>query len=147
MQLIDWIGAIGGIGGVLVAIGALIVASRANARSSEANRIAQRALERESLVDERQREFRAVEWDARILNDQDDDPSFFELRNVVDIAAKEGAKLTSERFVTWMSEARENEIVHPAYRVQWSSPLGQVSDETIRGKTIDDFIDWSEGNY
>ncbi len=45
MEPTDWIGAIAGVVGVVVAIGALLVAVRANGRSADANRIAREALE------------------------------------------------------------------------------------------------------
>jgi hypothetical protein len=161
----DWIGALAGAVGTLIAIGAWIVALVANSRSKEANRIARNALEIESRVDERQREFRAVEWDAIVMADET--PLEFELRNTGDtpavsvtivlhlgkerethelgnIAAKSGAKVTSDKFVAWMTEAFDHEVVNPGYRVHWSSPLGQVSDVTMPIRTVDDFIDWED---
>lgn len=163
MLATDGIGAGAGAVGALMAIGALIVAMVANSRSTEANRIARTALEIESRVDERQREFRAVEWDAVVVADKT--PLEFELRNVGDtpavsvtivlhlgkerethalgdIAAKTDAKLTSDKFDAWMTEAFDHEVVNPGYRVHWSSPLGQVSDVTMPRRTVDDFIDW-----
>lgn len=161
----DWIGAVAGAVGALIAIGALIVAMVANSRSTKANRIAQNALEIDSRVDERQREFRAVDWDAAVMADET--PLEFELTNVGDtpavsvtivlhlgkerethalgdIPAKTGAKVTSDRFIAWMTEAFDHEFVHPGYRVHWSSPLGQVSDITMPSRTVDDFIVWEE---
>jgi len=163
MQLTDWIGALTGIVGVLVAIGALRVAARANFRSKEANRIAQTALDIESRVDDRQREFRAVEWDAGVAAEDSGQTFRFELRNAGDtdaigatvvlqltpdrethqlgnIPAKNVAVITSDSLDNWMREAVVHEVVHPAYRVHWSSPLGQVSDITMPARTVDDFI-------
>ncbi|WP_455133593.1 hypothetical protein [Microbacterium aurum] len=50
MHLTDWIGAIAGVVGTVVAVGALVVAGRANARSSKANSIAQEALDAQKLA-------------------------------------------------------------------------------------------------
>jgi hypothetical protein len=163
MQLTDWIGSIAGVAGAIVAVGAMLVAGRANTRSSEANRIAQTALEMESRVDERQREFRAVEWDAGVTDGESELFSSFELNNVGDsvaksvtvvlhlnpdrethelgdIPAKGAKKITSQGLTRWMREAREHDVVHPGFRVHWSSPLGEVSDVSMPIRTFDDFI-------
>lgn len=169
MQPTDWIGAIGGAVGVFVALGALIVAARANARSSEANLIAARAVEMEARIDERQREFRSVDWSARVTEGADSDSFVFELRNdgdtdacsatvvlrlyphethaVGDVPAKGSVSLTSERLDEWMRGAIEHEMVQPGFRIHWSSPLGHPSEETVSAKSVGDFIDWDDSPF
>ena len=165
MLFTDWIGAIAGSVGALMAIGAFVVSILANLRSTDANRIARNALEIESRVDERQREFRAVDWDAVVTADEES--LVFELRNVGDtpavsvtivlqlgkerdthalgdISPKASVKVTSDNFAAWMTGALEHDFVHPGYRVHWSSPLGQVSDVIMPSRTIHDFIVWEE---
>lgn len=170
VQPMDWVGAVGGVVGVLVAIGALIVAIAANIRSSEANRISRKAFDRESLIDDRQREFRAVAWEASVDNDETTGSLAFELRNVGDtqavavtvvlhlfqdretyklgdIPARGAAKITSEGLIHWMRRARERDFFHPGFRVHWSSPLGQVSDEMIPSSSVDDIVDLIDDDY
>jgi len=67
-----------------------------------------------------------------------------ETHELGNIEAKSAAKVTSDKFVAWMTEAFDHEVVHPGYRVHWSSPLGQVSDVTMPIRTVDDFIDWED---
>jgi hypothetical protein len=145
---------------IFVAIASVIVAIVANIRAKE-------ALALQSRIDEREREFRAVEWDTSVplkvdgvatefilTNVGDSDARSVtavlhlnpdrEVHHVGDIPAKHSVTITSPQFTDWMREAVEHEVVNPSARVHWSSPLGQVGDETLPMKTIHDFIDWRD---
>lgn len=145
---------------IFVAIASVIVAIVANIRSKD-------ALALQSRIDERDREFRAVEWDTSVASKVDGVATKYVLTNVGDsdaksvttvlhlnpdrevhhlgdIPAKHSVTITSPRFTDWMREAVEHEVVNPSARVHWSSPLGQVGDQTLPLKTIHDFIVWDE---
>lgn len=158
----DWVGAGAGVAGAIVAVVAVFVAGNANRRATEANEIAERALDLEARVDERQREFRAVEW--RLRADQQDGRYFLRLWNIgyteacnvtlvlfldpdseVHALGKvypgERGRIESPLISEWLTDAAAHEVVHPGFRVHWSSPLGYVSDVTYRLSTLADFMD------
>lgn len=156
--------------GLIVAILALAVgaasaayARGANRRADAANSTAAAALDLQAVIDARDREFRAVDWDADVVtlnavdalaltNTGDTDARSVtvvltlsrerETHAIGDVPAKTTISIPSARLTAWMVEAREHEVVHPGYRVHWSSPLGQVSDETYPLRDVGDFIDW-----
>ena len=146
---------------VLVAVGSVIYAARAD-------RTAKDALNLQVAVDARQREFRSVVWEAESTADDEDPPNAFTLTNagdtdarevsvvlqlgwrerethhLGDIPARETRTITSDAFAAWIVGARDHEYVHPAYRVHWSSPLGQVDDQDVPARDIIDFMPPSE---
>ncbi|MFB8191254.1 hypothetical protein ACFC14_18205 [Microbacterium sp. NPDC055988] len=83
-----WIGAIGGVIGGLAAVGAWIVAIRANGKSAEANAIAgeatktsREALALQARIDEREREFRDVSWRCGWQTDVEGNVAFLVLND------------------------------------------------------------------
>ncbi len=134
---------------------------------SGATDIARQSLAMSTRVDERQREFRAVDWDATTNLADEESPIAFELTNrgdtdamsvtlvlylnpdmqthaLGDVPARTTTSVTSPELTEWMRGALEYEVVHPSYRVHWSSPLGQVSDERYPQRSVEDFIRWDE---
>lgn len=67
-----------------------------------------------------------------------------ETHAIGNVPAKTTVNIPSARLTAWMVKAREHEVVHPGFRVHWSSPLGQVSDETRPLRDVGDFIDWEK---
>lgn len=148
---------------VLAAGGSLLYAKGANDRADVANARAEEAIDLQKRIDERDREFRAVEWDANVANQVNGVVTEYVLTNagdsdamsvtvvlylnpdrevhhVGDIAARQSVTITSPLFIQWMREAVEHEVVTPGARVHWSSRLGQVGDERVSMKTFADFI-------
>ncbi|MFJ3473397.1 hypothetical protein ACIPJ1_10720 [Microbacterium maritypicum] len=156
--------------GLVVAVLALLVggasavyARGANRWADDANRTAASALNLQGIIDAREREFRAVDWDADVVTVGSGDA--FALTNIGEtealavtvvlklsreretyvlerIPAKSTVTLNSAKLTRWMVEARDHEVVHPGYRIHWSSPLGQASDEERPLRSVEDFIDW-----
>lgn len=138
---------------VLAAVGALVAAwyaGGANRRADEANRTAERALDLQSRIDAREREFREVEWECDYALDEADNV-VFRVKNsghtdacqvtvvfwapggthevasgVGDVAA---GTHTDVPVVTEMKGQAAVEVLllqDTPYRVHWSSPLGQA---------------------
>lgn len=141
-----WIGAIGGVIGGIGAVGAWIVAIRANGRAAEANRTSREALDLQSRIDQREREYRNVEWTAThdrsggftLTNSGLTDATQVTLvmRNFAgserhdlgDIPAQSSVSVQSAAAAAWMREAESSMPLSPPYFVHWSSPLG-VADQ------------------
>lgn len=138
---------------VLAAIGALVAAwyaGGANRRADEANRTAERALDLQSRIDAREREFREVEWECDYALD-DADRVVFRVKNsghtdacqvtvvfgapggtheiarsVGDVASGKHVDVSVETEMRGQAAVEVLLLQDTPYRVHWSSPLGQV---------------------
>lgn len=138
---------------LLAAVGAVwaaVAANGANRRADEANRTAEKALDLQSRIDAREREFREVEWDAsydigadeaivfRVKNTGHTDACQVTVvftapdgsteiaRSLGDIASGRHADVSVESEMTGQSAVEVLLLQHYPWRVHWSSPLGQV---------------------
>lgn len=147
VEIVAWLGAAGGVLGAVGAVGAWIVAIRANGRAAEANRTSREALDLQSRIDQREREYRHVEWTAEYnggagftltnsgLTDATqvtlvlrhlEEPD--ERHDLGDIPAQGSVSVDSVAAAAWMSGAASTLPTSPPYFVHWSSPLG-VADQ------------------
>lgn len=139
---------------VLAALGALVAAwyaGEANRRADEANRTAERALDLQSRIDAREREFREVEWECDYALD-DADNVVFRVKNsghtnacqvtvvfwapgetheiasgVGDVDAGAHIDVAVETEMRGRSAIEVLLLQDTPYRVHWSSPLGQAA--------------------
>lgn len=165
----DWISGGAAVSSVVVAVGALVVAWKANRRSAEANaqsvvanERAREALDLQRLIDERAREFSDVRWELTVDREWSGgrftgvafrNVGLTPARDVTFIIEVEGwatadvfiaaevhpgyaAGFTSKAAGFWMEENESLIPLWPAYRVHWSSPLGNVAEREYRAKTM-----------
>lgn len=153
----NWISGLAAVASAGVAIGALVVAARANQRSdianeqaAIANRRAGEALDLQRRVDEREREFRRVAWTAGWIHDDSRDMSAFTIVNsgltkacsvtlvldgpsglkafaVGDIAPGQSRRVFPEESLKAAFVASTLELQSYPWEVHWSSPLGAPS--------------------
>lgn len=143
---VEVITAIGGVVAAAGAVGAWVVAMRANRRADAANVTAERALDLQSRIDAREREYRAVRWKGEW--DLDDAGRIvFRLTNtghtpacsVTAVVTRDGDDVVRElgdvaagahgdvRISTQMTGQAAVEVLRrqdTPFEVHWSSPLG-----------------------
>lgn len=138
---------------VLAAVGAVVAAlyaGGANRRADEANRTAAKALDLQSRIDAREREFREVMWTCDYELDADENIVFRVkntghtdarqatvvfwapggtheiMRNIGDIPAGAFADASVETEMKGQTAVEVLLLQDTAYRVHWSSPLGHA---------------------
>lgn len=148
----------------VVASGAsALYALGANRRADEANRTARAALDLQARIDEREREYRDVDWEAEwhpetgltITNSGLTDanhvtavlrgPLGTERHDLGDLRSGESATIDSAVASAWMKENKRSMPSSPPFFVHWSSPLGVAEDRDVTSRSLfmlaDDFPD------
>lgn len=148
---------------LIASFASALYALGANRRADEANRTAKAALDLQSRIDEREREYRDVDWTA----DWDEQTGFAlansgltdathvtlimrgfhgaERHDLGDIPAGGSVAVESVAAAAWIDENKQSMPLSPPYLVHWSSPLGVAEQREVPSRSLymlpDDYSD------